>query len=115
MVSQRIARDPLQASISMNWHNSPPSYIKQEGEMMNKEQCETVMDIFNSSIPLTSHQVQVLRPILTVVMGVALEGVRRVIEYTWSSKRLVLPQTLRDRNRAVYLRLTTFTKISNEG
>ena len=72
------------------------SNLKQGGERMNKEQCETVMDVFNSSSPLDSDQAEVLRPILLVIMSVALEGVRRVIP-SWVSKRLILPQALRDR------------------
>lgn len=80
------------------------SKLKQEGETMTKNQCETVMDVFNSSNPLDSDKVELLGPILLVIMSVALEGVRRVILYSWVSKRLVLPQRLRDRNRAVYLR-----------
>jgi hypothetical protein len=80
------------------------SKLKEGGETMSKEQCETVMDVFNSSSPLDSDKVEALRPILLVVLGVALEGVRRVILYSWDAKRLILPQSLRDRNRAVYLR-----------
>lgn len=78
--------------------------IREEGKNMTRTQCEMAMNVFNSSTPLTSEQVDQLKPVLNIVLNVALNGVCRVIEYSWDSKRLVLPQSLRDRNRAVYLR-----------
>jgi hypothetical protein len=78
--------------------------MREQQNIMTREQCEMVMNIFNVSTPLTSEQVDQLRPILRVVMHVALNGVCRVIQYSWQLEKLILPQSLRDRNRAVYLR-----------